>query len=266
MNVSWPASVQQELNQLIAGTQQHLSHNFVGMYLHGSLAMGGFNPASSDIDLLVVTNEQPAPQARHSLLALLMSVSGSPHPVEISFLRQSDLIPWQYPTPFELHYSEAWCNRFSAALAAGAWPEQPTIDRDLAAHVTLVRERGLVLAGKPISEVFSPVPREDYLDSMLSDLRWARERAKAGQGLVDAVLNSCRVIVYIQAGRVSSKVEGAEAALSGLPPEFGPLVRRSLAAYRGERLADEAGDRPAAGRLVDFVQAKAASDKPRGTG
>src|SRR4051812_32518722 len=40
---------------LLDRTKNILDNNLVGFYIHGSLAMGGFNPKSSDIDILVVT-------------------------------------------------------------------------------------------------------------------------------------------------------------------------------------------------------------------
>jgi len=35
-----------------------LGNQFIGMYLYGSLASGGFNPETSDIDFLVVTSDE----------------------------------------------------------------------------------------------------------------------------------------------------------------------------------------------------------------
>ena len=34
-----------------------LEDNFLGMYLYGSLATGGFDPTTSDIDFIVITNK-----------------------------------------------------------------------------------------------------------------------------------------------------------------------------------------------------------------
>ncbi|HHT85033.1 MAG: nucleotidyltransferase domain-containing protein [Bacillota bacterium] len=36
-----------------------LGSNLVGIYLHGSAAMGCWNPRTSDLDLLVVVNDPP---------------------------------------------------------------------------------------------------------------------------------------------------------------------------------------------------------------
>ena len=42
-------------SEFVARFQNILKENLVGVYLHGSAVMGCFNPAKSDIDLIVVT-------------------------------------------------------------------------------------------------------------------------------------------------------------------------------------------------------------------
>lgn len=51
------------LDKIKALFVEELSENLVGIYLHGSLAMGCFNPSRSDVDLVVV---------KESLLTLSM--------------------------------------------------------------------------------------------------------------------------------------------------------------------------------------------------
>ena len=58
----------------------------VGVYLHGSLAMGCFNPDRSDIDLLVVTHKALSPQQRRAVAELMVARSGAPWPVELTVL------------------------------------------------------------------------------------------------------------------------------------------------------------------------------------
>lgn len=233
----------------------------IGVYLHGSLAMGCFNPATSDIDLLVVTRHKIPITTKKSLVELLLFVSGSPQPVEISFLDQGDLVPWRHPTPFDLHYSEDWRKSFSEDLATNRWKhldEQPQTDPDLAAHITVMRQRGIALWGEAIQTVFPPVPREDYLASIISDLKWARERLGQDAGLAYGVLNSCRVYAYHRAGRIYSKDEAAVWALSHLPPEYHHIIRSALETYHGEYTENHTGDQKMAERLMAYVLAQAA--------
>src|SRR5512135_1921727 len=63
------------LEALLSGAQSVLGPSFVGLYLYGSLASGDFNPATSDVDFLVVTTDEvssalvPALEAMHARLA-----------------------------------------------------------------------------------------------------------------------------------------------------------------------------------------------------
>jgi predicted nucleotidyltransferase len=50
-----PPEVARLTTALLAGIREALRNNFVGAYLTGSLALGGFDPATSDVDLVVVT-------------------------------------------------------------------------------------------------------------------------------------------------------------------------------------------------------------------
>jgi predicted nucleotidyltransferase len=55
----------------VSKLSEMLGSNLVGVYLHGSLAMGCFNPHASDIDVLVITQRRVGRKklqqtARHS--------------------------------------------------------------------------------------------------------------------------------------------------------------------------------------------------------
>ena len=47
--------IQSEVKTLQTELQRLLGDNLLGIYLHGSLALGGFQPGRSDIDVIVVT-------------------------------------------------------------------------------------------------------------------------------------------------------------------------------------------------------------------
>lgn len=52
-----PPAVRAQVEQLIQGVRAILASELEGAYLHGSLAMGCFNPERSDLDFLFVTRE-----------------------------------------------------------------------------------------------------------------------------------------------------------------------------------------------------------------
>lgn len=103
-----PSNVKNQINRLAEIVKTAPGVLPAGIYLHGSLAMGCFNPERSDLDILVVTENPMALNAKRFLIEKLLALSTQPCPIEISFLCKSNLSPWQFPTPFDLHYSEMW--------------------------------------------------------------------------------------------------------------------------------------------------------------
>ncbi len=235
-----PAEVRAQVTNFADALQALLGDNLAGVYLHGSLTMGCFNPQRSDIDLLAVTEREPAPEAKRDIAALLLRFSAAPGPFEISFLSRAQLHPWRYPTPYDLHYGEPMRATYERDLANGQWRhwnDQPRTDPDLAAHITMVRSRGLCLRGGAITQVFPAVPAEHYVELILDDFRWGRERM--ADNPVYFILNTCRVYAYLAEGRVLSKDEAGAWASNVLPEALRGLVTLALELYRGTR-----GDEP----------------------
>jgi predicted nucleotidyltransferase len=231
-----PAEVRAQITNFADALQALLGENLAGVYLHGSLTMGCFNPQRSDIDLLAVTEWEPTPEAKRDIAALLLRFSATPGPFEISFLSKGQLHPWRHPAPYDLHYGEDWRATFERDLANGEWQrwnDRPRTDPDLAAHITMLRSRGLCLRGGAITQVFPAVPAEHYISSILDDFRWARERMAANP--VYFILNACRVYAYLLEGHGYSKDEGGVWAAHSLPAEFHSIVTQALEAYRGGR-------------------------------
>src|SRR5438128_2201557 len=83
---TWPETASGQLADLTEGLRRVLGDGLVGVYLHGSLAMGCFNPARSDLDLLVVIEASMEADTKSAVMAHLLAVSGRPHAIEISIL------------------------------------------------------------------------------------------------------------------------------------------------------------------------------------
>lgn len=213
-----------------------IKDNLVGIYLHGSLAMGGFNPESSDIDFLVVVKEKLSLKTKKKLIDwTLQSAKHSPeNRLEYSLLTLGQVKKFQYPTPFELHYSNEWQEKYRRGDFD--WAKQ-NFDPDLAAHFVITKKRGLVLTGKPINEIFPLIPEKYYLDSIIKDFRWSEEKIIKGpdSGIcrvpVYGVLNFCRALAYLQDKLITSKVEGGQWGLINLPEKYHKIIREALKEY-----------------------------------
>ncbi|MGF7035190.1 streptomycin 3'-adenylyltransferase [Paenibacillus mucilaginosus] len=224
-------NIHDEVDTLAALLENELKEQLTGIYLHGSLAMGGFHPEHSDIDVLVVvkrklTQEEKKRIAR-GLLAFEERLPGGGG-VELSVITASSMEHWKHPASFEFHYSAAHRDRYRADenyICGGG------TDPDLAAHLTVTYHRGIALYGPPVRSVVPEIPREHYMDSIFSDIENATEQIAAKP--VYYTLNLCRVLYYLREGIVSSKVEGGAWGLSVLPPEYRPLIRQCLDEYSG---------------------------------
>lgn len=220
--------VKQILDEIVSDYSAILKENFVGIYLHGSLAMDCYNPDSSDIDFLVVVKEKPAFHDLRGLIDVLINLSedGPEKGFEMSVLLEEDAKNFRYPTPFVLHYSNLYKDKYIKQpdfICSGS--EDP----DLAAHITVLRKRGKCLVGQPINEVFQPVPEKYYIDSIKSDVISSREEITGNP--VYYILNLCRVLYFLRDGEVCSKKEGGEWALSNLPSQYTDVIEAALNTY-----------------------------------
>lgn len=232
--VAAPLEVRQQLDHFTRSLCEIEGDHLIGVYLHGSLALGCYQPGRSDLDLLVLVDEPPAPSQQRAWAQQLLSSSGAPAPIEISFLHRSQYSPWRHPAPFSFHFSEEWRERTEQALQTTPCPDwhwQPATDPDLAAHLTVTRQRGLRLAGAPVVEALPALPWSDYLDSIGADLAWAS--ARAADNPVYLALNACRVLAAVEGGLVLSKIEGVHWARAQLPAELAAVAAQAAAIYTG---------------------------------
>lgn len=216
--------------------------NLVGVYLHGSLAMGCFNPRASDLDLLAIIKRHLPLSTKRQLAELLLRVSRAPQQIEVSVLSLTDLVPWQYPTPFDFHYGETWREQIQQDLESGRWQhwnEKIARDPDLAVHVTITKHRGIRILGVPIPQVFPDVPKHDYLASIAEDVTSVLEGVQDDP--IYSILNVCRVYAFLQDGLICSKQEGGQWALTFVPEELRLVMARALESYATTSQAEQFG-------------------------
>ena len=233
-----------------------LQENLVGIYLHGSAVMGCFNPRKSDIDLIIVVERPLTDAVKRAYMDMVFRYSalGPAKGIEMSIVLRKVCKPFVYPTPYELHFSTGHLE----------WYKQDPddhirrmngVDKDIAAHFTIINHRGRCLYGAPVKEVFAEVPSCDYMDSIWNDIAEAPENIT--EDTMYLTLNLARVLAYKEEGLVLSKKEGGEWAISHLPAEYHPLINDALREY-SENAAivyDEALAKRYAGYMVKRIQA-----------
>ena len=95
------------INGFVEQSKDILRDNLVGVYLHGSLVMGCFNPQKSDIDLIIVIDKPISDSIKRAYLDMVVQFNAlAPKKgIEMSIVLREVCKPFVYPTPFELHFS-----------------------------------------------------------------------------------------------------------------------------------------------------------------
>lgn len=193
----------------------------LGAYLHGSVALGGFIPGRSDVDILFVAARPLSSAEKTVVAAVLGGYIGCPG----TGIETSIILPGCARDPssgaFELH------------LTTGADPKVVdgaghAGDSDLVLHVAVCRAAGIALAGPPPAEVFGEVPRPLLLAHLRGELEWALENAPVHY----AVLNAARAWRFAVEGVICSKLDGATWA-SARDPERRAMLDAAVAAQHG---------------------------------
>jgi streptomycin 3"-adenylyltransferase len=210
-----------------------LGSNLVGVYVHGSAALGGFNPAKSDLDYVAVVENALTADERRALAAVLLPLhgtSGFAKGVEMSIVEGRFAgHDFRHPTPYEFHMGTPEQVRLH-----GLAHDSEHCDPDLASHFAVIQARGICVYGRAIGEVFAPVDHALFLTSNLADIASYRETIKHDP--VYAILNLCRTLCGLRKGAVLSKEEGAIRYLEGAA-EFRTLVETALGDYRSSRVS-----------------------------
>jgi hypothetical protein len=220
----YPA-VNEALRDFLASVRAILGSRGRGMYLVGSLAVGDFDPATSDLDIIVVTEDALPKDLVAALREWHAQFSASDSPwaerLEAVYIPQDDL---RVPASAGAHYPQVERDRpfFVEPLEAG-WSVQ---------RYTL-REHGVVVAGPDPRELLEPVDPDEmrrdgaviahtWLDQAEHDptwLDWARPRSY----FAFVVATLCRLHYTLETGDVASKsaaTHWAQEALDGQWADF----------------------------------------------
>ncbi len=227
------------LHELFWRVRAILGDQFVGMYLYGSLSLGDFDPASSDVDFLVVTAGELPQELLERLRQMHAEIAGSGLP---------------YATRLEGSYipRAAW-RRFDPNNA-----RHPTVGADWPFGVgehgsnwilerAIVREHGVTLAGPAPHTLTDPVSSAELRSAVCEQMlgfwqerveheAWLRPRAYQAF----TVLTFCRALYVLHFGTVASKPQAAAWAETAYP-RWKPQIGHALA-WRADHTDADPGE------------------------
>ena len=230
---TYPAAVAPLVEALLDGVSEALGDNFVGFYLCGSLALGGFDPETSDVDVLVVTG-RPLSEAEFGALKAL-----------------HERLPTE-GNDFSLDYDVYYVDRKTIRRFADgqrhvkvgtgepfSWRQNRP---NWALERWIVRESGVTVAGPDPKPLIDPVSPADLRSAASGELRarlqrwtdgsWPREELAHLGTQAFEIETVCRASFTVESGEVSSKRTAVEWALASLPERWVELIEWSQAHTR----------------------------------
>jgi predicted nucleotidyltransferase len=200
-----------------------LGRRLVGIYLHGSLAYGDFNPHTSDIDFLVVT-DKPLPEETFFALkgmhaSLFASGLAWSQKLEGAYIPKDDLRrhdPAHAPVPW---------------LGVDGHFALETLGSDWILQRWILREKGVVISGPPLAGLIDPVSPQDLRQAVRENLQewWSPpfpspQRFLSREYQAYAILTMCRSLYMLDHGRVASKPAAARWAMQALGEPWHTLI------------------------------------------
>ena len=242
-----------QVAQVIALVEAVLGPAVLGAALTGS-AVEGTLRAGSDLDILVVSARSSSVEERRRLIAGLLPMSGRraaagpARSIELTIVVQSAVRPWRYPPSLDFQYGDWWRAEFEGGDVA-PWDDP---NPDLAVLLTAALHRSRRLAGRPVTELLGPVPRDDLvratvdgIPGLLADLQ---------DDTRNVILTLARIWVTVATGEIRSKDAAAAWVLDRLPAARRAPLARARAEYVGDMpTADWQDAQPAVERHVEVV-------------
>jgi len=230
MNNLYPTSdpeVNSLLLDILSSAKSILGNLFVGMYLSGSLAFGGFDD-DSDIDFIIIITEKvsdaqlSALQAMHSRIHDIVSKWATC--LEGYYIRQDELQHYEPDAAWHLYLDNG-----SRELVVVRDNEKNWVFERF-----VLQEYGITVEGPKPQSLFIPISSDDLRQTLLAELRsWAENILDNPEWLSNrwfqsfVVLTLCRMLYTFQYGTVVSKLAAVEWAKKILDARWNRLIERA---------------------------------------
>jgi len=216
-------------NQVASELARILRDDLVGVYFVGSVALGGYVPAESDVDIAAVSRAALSKEQKHSVASAIVEVSATCPARGVEFTLYRRDVAGSLPKGADFEVNANGGPRMPTAVHLDATAEQGfwyALDRAIA------HRSGVVISGPPPGTVFVDLPRRALLEAMSESMEWHRVHEKA---TLYSVLNACRAWRFADEGVLGSKLEGATWARTRWPDT--KLIDAAVALRRGKKAA-----------------------------
>jgi Domain of unknown function (DUF4111)/Nucleotidyltransferase domain len=211
------------LHDLLEQVQAVLGEQFVGLYLHGSLALGDFNLTTSDIDFAVVTQNHLEAETNSKLEAMHKKLREN-HPETAQILEGAYV-----PSSIIRHH-----NKLAPTVphVHGDAFYQAQLEPHWVLNRAILREHGVTLTGPDPISLIDPIPLEDRQHAIRDSLcEWWQPmltdsiRLENAEYRVYAVQTMARALCTLETGELLSKPGAIRWALEQVPIEWHDMLQ-----------------------------------------
>jgi Nucleotidyltransferase domain len=182
------------LDELVRRLRDLLGHELAGVYAGGSLALGGYEPGPSDLDVTVVVRTPLTDEVSDRIVAELRH-EAFPCPargLELVVYTERAAGTSTVEPGFELNLNTGRGLTFRADREP-----QPGERHWFAIDRSVLFEHGIALLGPPAAEVFAPIAPDELRPVLADALRWYEREAPESE---DAILNAGRSLLFARDG------------------------------------------------------------------
>lgn len=173
-------------DQVAEALARALGTDLVGVYFVGSVALGGYIPGESDIDMAAVSSAALTDSQRQSVASAVVAASAACPARGLEFTLYRREVAGSPPAGAGFELNANGGPRMPAAVHLDPTSEPGfwyVLDRAIA------HPSGLAISGPPARGIFADVPRSTLLEAMYESMAWHRAHEKA---TLYSVLNACR--------------------------------------------------------------------------
>lgn len=219
------ADVNAALKELLAYNRHVLGENLIGLYLHGSLATGGFDPYS-DVDFIIVVKSELDESTAKALQESHQFLFDSQH---------------YWAKHLEGSYISAEMLRDLGQAGQALWyfdHGSTTIERSDHCNSLVLRwvlyEKGITVFGPPPQSLIEPIATADLQREILHTMQsWGAEMMDDPSPYMSEFyqvficINYCRMLHDLQHGSINAKAVGVTWALQHLDRRWHELIINS---------------------------------------
>ena len=229
MRATLTAADAAQLERVVDLVRDVLGPHVVGVYLHGSAALGTLRP-HSDLDVLAVLRRPSMRDEKRRLAERLLAISGHDgRHVELTIVVESEVRPSGYPPRLDFQYGDWWRREIRKRRGRAVAVDDGSRPRRVA-HDGAAREPRSVRAAAERDPRSHPAPRPASRRDGRARRHPCRGRARHAQHAPHARSD----LVHPRDRRHPLKDAAADWAIVRLPDEHRRVLARACAVYVGE--------------------------------